>query len=474
MLNIMYLIYLLAGAVIGAALCFWLTSRTVNKKQQQLHKMERTIESWSAVSLPMIKEQTFTGEFSNLGKAISRIIDITRFLAREIQLTAHQVRAGSEQTETAARSAADINQAFQSMRNMAIALSEASAAMEQDFQKNSLAINDISCAVEQVNNAVTGITGNSRLLQEQTGTMETAVAQVKLISESIGEISNQTKLLALNASIEAARAGDHGRGFSVVAAEIGKLSDRTATAVQQTFNILSELQQNVGTVVESINTSLDSSHAVTSQVKNVGNVLSQSLGSIEKVNNSALETFSNISTRLQQTAQVLEYHLQDLESVMQTGQLMADLAETLEKTATGNQLSYTMNNELASHVEDIRNLLVQASNQADIVAMKPDTHKAALSKLKNKYQDIEAIWSNDNHGKFLFSQPPAALANGKVREWWQKAISGERFISPVYISAITRQPCLTVSVPIFNNEQIIGVLGADVKLNQIQIKLTGI
>ncbi|WP_027366133.1 methyl-accepting chemotaxis protein [Desulfotruncus alcoholivorax] len=466
----MYLIYFLAGTVTGAALCFWLTRRTVNKKQQQqIFRLEKAIEGWSSVSLPIIKDQTFTGEFSNLGMSISCLIDTTRLLAREIQITAHQVRAGSEQTETAARSAADINQAFQSMRNMTIALGQTSAAMEQDFQKNSLAINNISCAMEQVNNAITGITGSSRLLKNQTEIMKTAVAQVKLISESIGEISNQTKLLALNASIEAARAGDHGRGFSVVAAEIGKLSDRTAAAVQQTFNILAELQKNVGSVVESINTSLDSSSIVTSQVKNIGHILSQSLGSIEKVNNSALEAFSNINTRLQQTAQVLEYHLQDLESVVQTGKLMADLAETLEKTAAGNQLSYTMNNELASHVEDIKNLLLETSTLTGIVAMKPDIHKSTLSELKNKYQDIEAIWSNDHQGKFLFSQPPAALANGKVREWWQKAMSGERFISPVYISAITRQPCLTVSVPIFNNEQIIGVLGADVKLGQIQI-----
>jgi hypothetical protein len=72
--------------------------------------------------------------------------------------------------------------------------------------------------------------------------------------------------------------------------------------------------------------------------------------------------------------------------------------------------------------------------------------------------------TNDAEGNFIFSEPAAGLADARVREWWQKAMTGEIFVSPVYVSAITRQPCLTVSVPILQNTTVIGIIGADVGL----------
>lgn len=97
--------------------------------------------------------------------------------------------------------------------------------------------------------------------------------------------------------------------------------------------------------------------------------------------------------------------------------------------------------------------------------MDKESHREELAKLIQNSDFIEAAWSNDAKGRFLCSIPEAGIANAKIRDWFQKSIQGEEFCSKVYISAITKRPCLTLSVPVTDmNGVIAGVLGVDLKL----------
>ena len=68
-------------------------------------------------------------------------------------------------------------------------------------------------------------------------------------------------------------------------------------------------------------------------------------------------------------------------------------------------------------------------------------------------------------GAFIISLPPAGLANAASREWFQAAGKGQKYVSKVYISAISKHPCITVACPIKHEDgSLIGVLGADIRL----------
>jgi methyl-accepting chemotaxis protein len=79
---------------------------------------------------------------------------------------------------------------------------------------------------------------------------------------------------------------------------------------------------------------------------------------------------------------------------------------------------------------------------------------------------IEAIWTNDNKGNFIYSNPPAGIANATVRDWFNESMKGTTYVSNIYISAISKSPCMTISLPIYNtSRQVIGVIGADIGIH---------
>ncbi len=449
-----------------ASLIFAVVHRCRKKRYHLfMSKLQQAAADWQRVELPPVDRPADGKDGSKLSEAVWQLMNRLRLLSQEIQLTSQQVRAASDQMDISVRSTTDIFQAFQQIRGIATTLQNAGERLENDFLESERAIQDSVQAIQSVNDTIEDIQSGNSQLNEQITTLKEAVEQVRFISQNIGEISQQTKLLALNAAIEAARAGEQGRGFGVVAQEIGKLSDLTAGAVKQTSEVLEQIKQDVATVVSSINASLNSSRAAATQLYNIQTVFNQSFDFVHKVNNTARETLYDVNGSLQQVASVLESRNRDLESVVSTGMLLANLATDLEKVVENSQLSYVVQKKALSRIDQIKSLLTQAAQNSGIIQMDRPRHENILLQLKETNPDIEAIWSNDSEGAFLFSQPAAGLANARVREWWQRAAAGEIYISPVYISAITRQPCLTVSVPVSRGGQVIGVLGADVGLS---------
>ena len=112
-------------------------------------------------------------------------------------------------------------------------------------------------------------------------------------------------------------------------------------------------------------------------------------------------------------------------------------------------------------------LIAHVARSAEVRTMDEQEHSAYLTSMLNKTDSVEAIWSNRADGTFIFSLPAAGLLNAKGREWWKKAMQGQLFVSDVYISSITKKPCMTLSTAIRNDEGVnIGVVGVDLSIKQ--------
>ncbi len=158
----------------------------------------------------------------------------------EVAQTSQQV---SESAQTLAMKASDLGMNIEELAENVRILSEASDSIKK---ANSEASNYMNTVLKSSNESVTAVNN----ISEQIDSTNDAIEKINTAVEAINEIANQTSLLALNASIEAARAGDAGRGFAVVADEIGKLSTQSKESAGEIAQIAQDIMASSEKSVE--------------------------------------------------------------------------------------------------------------------------------------------------------------------------------------------------------------------------------
>ncbi len=157
------------------------------------------------------------------------------------------------------------------------------------------------------------------------------------IISSVQEIATQSNLLALNASIEAARAGTHGRGFAIVADEVRSLSKQSNAAAEQVQHILAEIQTAVGQTIRATDSGLQSVESgllTVSAVDAVMGKLADNVSASEEAGMSISELLSvqiryieELSIAIDRTNRITQQHLTDMPNLALVGDGLAKLVE---------------------------------------------------------------------------------------------------------------------------------------------------
>ncbi len=205
-------------------------------------------------------------EFGVLNRALNACADSLREANNEIQNSANTLYENSEQLS------GSLNQANDNIRNQLENIDMLVTAVEQTncttkeisgfahqssevSNSASKAVANGSQIVEEALVSVEQLSGSMQQSQQKVKYLNTHLSNIFGVLNSIKDISEQTNLLALNAAIEAARAGEQGRGFAVVADEVRSLSVRTQHSLEEATAIISEINKGATEVVNAIESS---------------------------------------------------------------------------------------------------------------------------------------------------------------------------------------------------------------------------
>ncbi len=281
----------------------------------------------------------FNGLLDSLQGTLRRIIETTapleqmsRELHRLTQGAEDSARSQQERTESINR---DIDTMTNSIQEVAQRSGQASAQASAAARQANEArhnIDSLSSSIGDLGNSVLSSVQAMEQLEEETQHVGSVLTVIRSVAE-------QTNLLALNAAIEAARAGEQGRGFAVVADEVRNLAQKTTASTAQIQNIIQRLQNSASSVLHTMNLSGEKARASIERSEHATQTLEAITGAVRQIDelNAGIARFTNeqigLSRSIQQDTERLQ---QDTRATTQGADATARLGEQL--VGTGNHL----------------------------------------------------------------------------------------------------------------------------------------
>ncbi|MDF1644807.1 MAG: methyl-accepting chemotaxis protein [Pseudomonadales bacterium] len=233
-------------------------------------------------------------EMGDLSVEFNKMAENVHKLIQGVRETTQQVTSQSDQVEKiASRSSEDVSKQLLQTEQVATAMNEMTATVQEVARNSVGAANTAKLAHKEADDGKQLVISTLGMIDQLSGEINTSVEVINCLVEDsnnisqvldvIKSIAEQTNLLALNAAIEAARAGEHGRGFAVVADEVRTLAQKTQESTTEIESMISRLQSGVDNAVSTMGSSRDMASNTVEESNKVGEALNHIVSAVTDI-----------------------------------------------------------------------------------------------------------------------------------------------------------------------------------------------
>jgi len=340
-------------AILSASLLGWRLVLSIRRPLFEVRDVLRKLNSGDLTQLVSYKSDD---EFGQMANDLNNAISTQRQMISRISQTVEQLTASSEEMSAITNQMTQVvNDQRSETERVATAMNEMTATVQEvasSITQTAASTREADKQTEEGNRVVQQAVEQIKALARQIETSAQIIAEVEQHSEAISavlevihDVADQTNLLALNAAIEAARAGEQGRGFAVVADEVRTLAGRTQQYAKEINEMIDKLQKGSRRAVEVMSQSLEQSQSVVEYATQSGVVLETIAKASRKIN----EMSSQIASAAEEQRAVSE----------EINRNVVRLNDIAGKTASGAEETATASRDLSRMAIDLQGLVAQ-------------------------------------------------------------------------------------------------------------------